>query len=128
MNSPIPYGSMNTNKNKFDCSRNGASEKQFYRNNEPYYSNQPNEECDTQLQFDKNLYSNIGGSMTGSRANPMNESLNAVYSNVDPTAISHRQPMKTEKNLIYSNIQWNTKPENTYSNIAVHSNGILLIL
>ncbi|XP_057321127.1 thyroid receptor-interacting protein 6 [Microplitis mediator] len=75
---------------------------------------------------DKNYYLNIGGNIPAPQAPVLVDdrstraTRNVVYSNVEPAVpIPVPTPINSikEKDIIYSNIQWN-KPENTYSNIT----------
>lgn len=132
MNSPTPYAPLNLEKNDFTSSTgtNGNKPTKFYQNNENFYTNQTDEKFDSKYNYDdKHFYSNVGN--MSAQQNPIDNrsggaGKNAVYSNVDSTMpISIPHSSKKEKDLVYSNIQWNTKPENTYCNIpAAHNAGI----
>ena len=131
-NSPTPYAALSLEKNEFTCAAptNGSKPTKFYQNNENFYTNQADEKFEPKYSYDdKHFYSNVGNipapqvpvdDRSGATAK------SAVYSNVKSTMpISIPHSSKQEKDLVYSNIQWNTKPENTYSNIpGGHSTGI----
>ncbi|XP_058805287.1 lipoma-preferred partner homolog isoform X2 [Phymastichus coffea] len=126
MNSPVPFIPHSVEKTDYPCSMplNGTNTSKIYQNNENFYTNQSPEKFDTMYRYDdKNFYSNIGNlpgpqvPITSDRSN--RSTRNAVYSNVEPAIpIPVPKPIQKEKDIIYSNIQWNaTKPENTYCNI-----------
>ncbi|XP_016838527.1 thyroid receptor-interacting protein 6 isoform X3 [Nasonia vitripennis] len=126
MNTPAPFIPHNVDKSDYPRSTptNGDSSK-FYQKNENFYTNQPQEKFNPLYRYDdKNFYSNIGNMpapqvpLTNDRAN-RSTTRNAVYSNIEPAIpIPIPQPIQKEKDIVYSNIQWNTtKPENTYCNI-----------
>lgn len=134
MNSPVPFIPHSTEKNDYPRSMtlNGADTSKIYQNNENFYTNQPPEKFDTMYRYDdKNFYSNIGNlpgpqvPITSDRSD--RSTRNAVYSNIEPAIpIPVPKPIQKEKDIIYSNIQWNSsKPENTYCNIPApgHNNG-----
>lgn len=136
MNSPAPFIPHNVDKNEYPRSTptNGTDASKFYQKNENFYTNQPQEKFDPMYRYDdKNFYSNIGNipapqvPVTSDRLN--RSTRNAVYSNIEPAIpIPVPQPIQKEKDIVYSNIQWNTtKPENTYCNIPAqgHSTGEL---
>lgn len=131
MNSPTPYAPLNINKNEFRClaSSNGGEGGKFYNtNNENFYSNQPSEKFEPKYRYDeKNLYSNIGENVAVPQVPAEGRSSrNAVYSNIETNRPMFSRQVK-EKDLVYSNINWNNKLENTYSNIpSVHGNGNFL--
>ncbi|XP_063984984.1 lipoma-preferred partner homolog [Diachasmimorpha longicaudata] len=127
-NSPAPF-SAPPEKNVFPRSH-GSTEKfykndnNFYQNNDHFYTNESQEKLYTN---EKNFYSNIGniaGPQVPVDDRSRHATRNAVYSNIEP-AVPIPIPVPTpvankEKDIIYSNIQWNNKPENTYSNIPNH--------
>lgn len=134
MNSPTPYAPLNLEKNDFTSSTatNGNKPTKFYQNNENFYTNQTEEKFDSKYNYDdKHFYSNVDN-MSGQQQQqqqqvPDNRSggavKNAVYSNVEstmPISISHSS--KKEKDLVYSNIKWNPKSENTYCNVPAGHN------
>lgn len=141
MNSPTPYAPLNLEKNDFTSSTatNGNKPTKFYQNNENFYTNQTEEKFDSKYNYDdKHFYSNVDN-MSGQQQQqqqqvPDNRSggavKNAVYSNVEstmPISISHSS--KKEKDLVYSNIKWNPKSENTYCNVpAGHNAGKFICL
>ncbi|XP_033229529.1 lipoma-preferred partner homolog [Belonocnema kinseyi] len=125
MNSPTPYAALKLEKNEFTCpapTNGGGKPAKFYQNNENFYTNQE-EKFEPKYSYDdKHFYSNVGN--IAAPQVPVDDrsagaGKNALYSNVVestmPISIPHSS--KQEKDLVYSNIQWNTKPENTYSNI-----------
>ena len=145
MNSPAPYIPHAAEKNDYPRSTptNGSDTSKFYHKTENFYSNQPPaEKFDPVYRYDdKNYYSNIGN-MPAPQVPIANidrlknqidhrSTRNAVYSNIEPAIpIPVPQPIQKEKDIVYSNIQWNTsKPENTYCNIPAqgHSSGKLFI-
>lgn len=147
MNSPSPYVGSNVEKNDFSRSStapptNGNENAKFYHNNENFYTNQREEKFEPKYGYDeKNFYSNVqqqqqqqSGSIPAPQTSHEDRSSratrNAVYSNVEPPVpIPVPATVTKGKELIYSNIQWNPKPENTYSNIpAAHSNGEFTII
>ncbi|XP_043667664.1 thyroid receptor-interacting protein 6 isoform X2 [Vespula pensylvanica] len=124
MNSPSPYVSMNMEKNDFNIPTltNGKETVKLYQNNENFYVHQTKEKFEPKYGYDeKNYYSNVGN--LPAPQVPVEDrndraTNSAVYSNVEsPAPISVPVPKKTEKDIIYSNIQWNPKSENTYSNL-----------
>ena len=142
MNSPLPYVASNVEKNEFPRTvgdpratpSNGNEHAKFYHNNENFYTNQRDEKFEPKYGYDeKNFYSNVQQHQPGSGPAPQishedrssRATRNAVYSNVEPPVpIPVPATVTKGKDLIYSNIQWNPKPENTYSNIpASHNNG-----
>lgn len=134
MNSPTPYAPLNLEKNDFTSSTaatNGNKPTKFYQNNENFYTNQTEEKFDSKYNYDdKHFYSNVDNISTPQVPIDNNRSggvvKNALYSNVEstmPISIPHSSNKK-EKDLVYSNIQWNTKPENTYCNVpGAHNAG-----
>ncbi|XP_015610259.1 thyroid receptor-interacting protein 6 [Cephus cinctus] len=125
-NSPPSYGptSLDAETNDFDLKppSNGSEVGKFYHNNDNIYTNQEAEKFEPKYGYDeKNFYSNVGN-MPASQV-PVEDKLSrasrsAVYSNIEPPVpLPIPAPVKKEKDLIYSNIQWNSKQENTYSNI-----------
>ena len=131
MNSPTPYASLNLEKNEFTCpaATNGNKATKFYQNNENFYTNRPEEKFEAKYSYDdKHFYSNVGNIPAPQvRVEDRSDETvkNAVYSNVESTMpLSIPHSAKKEKDLVYSNIQWNTKPESTYCNIpAAHRTG-----
>lgn len=131
MNSPSPYVSMNMEKNDFNIPTltNGKETVKLYQNNENFYVHQTKEKFEPKYGYDeKNYYSNVGN--LPAPQVPVEDrndraTNSAVYSNVEsPAPISVPVPKKTEKDIIYSNIQWNPKSENTYSNLpSTHTSG-----
>lgn len=130
MNSPSPYVPMSMEKNDFNMPTltNGKENMKLYQNNENFYMHQAKEKFEPKYGYDeKNYYSNVGNLPAPQvpvedRSDRATRSV--VYSNVEPPVpISVPTPKKTEKDIIYSNIQWNIKSENTYSNIPpIHNN------
>ncbi|XP_014615204.1 PREDICTED: thyroid receptor-interacting protein 6 isoform X1 [Polistes canadensis] len=124
MNSPSPYVPMNMEKNDFNIPTltNGKETVKLYQNNENFYVHQTKEKFEPKYGYDeKNYYSNVGNlpapQVPVEDRNDRSTN-SAVYSNVEsPSPISVPAQKKTEKDIIYSNIQWNPKSENTYSNI-----------
>lgn len=102
---------------------NGKETSKLYQNNDSFYACQSDEKFEPKYRYDeKNYYSNIGNMpapqvpVADDRANRATR--NAVYSNIEPPVpIPVPAPIKTEKDIIYSNIQWSPKPENTYCNV-----------
>ncbi|XP_032684294.1 thyroid receptor-interacting protein 6 isoform X2 [Odontomachus brunneus] len=102
---------------------NGKETSKLYQNNDSFYACQSDEKFEPKYRYDeKNYYSNIGNMpapqvpVPDDRANRATR--NAVYSNIEPPVpIPVPTPIKTEKDIIYSNIQWSPKPENTYCNV-----------
>lgn len=103
----------------------------FYQNNEHLYTNDVQENFESRRGYNENnFYSNIGN--VAAPQVPADDRSNratrdVVYSNIEPAVpIPVPAPITKEKEIIYSNIQWNNKPENTYSNIpAAHNHGKL---
>ncbi|XP_014203442.1 lipoma-preferred partner homolog isoform X2 [Copidosoma floridanum] len=140
MNSPAPYVSHNAEKNDYArfTSTNGSDSSKFYQKNENLYANQLQDKFDPVFNYDKNrydeknFYSNIGN-MPGPQVPNIidrtsgtladQSSRDVVYSNIEPAIpIPVPQPVQKEKDIVYSNIQWNTtKPESTYCNIPSQS-------
>ncbi|XP_012275150.1 thyroid receptor-interacting protein 6 [Orussus abietinus] len=125
-NSPSPYVSLNVEKNDFgrrSSPTNSGDSVKYYQSDQNFYANQPEEKFEPKYGFDeKNFYSNVGNMPApqvpvedrSSRA-----TRNVVYGNIEaPVPIPVPAPHKKEKDLIYSNIQWNAKPENTYCNVS----------
>lgn len=122
MNSPLPYVPAGPKKgpdyHHGNHTRNGASGDSKYYRSENLYANQ------SEAYDEKNLYSNIGN-MPAPQV-PVDDRSRAatrqvVYGNIEPAVpIAIPEPIKTNKDLIYSNIQWSSKPENTYCNIPAH--------
>ena len=134
MNSSTPFLKQSTIKNDFIQSTpsNGTSSSNIYQNNENFYTNQAREKFNHSYKYDDtNLYSNIGNipapQVPTSNDGSSRATRNAVYSNIEPAVpIPVPQLIQKEKDLVYSNIQWNpTRTENTYCNIPAqnHSNG-----
>ncbi|KAK0175217.1 hypothetical protein PV327_008983 [Microctonus hyperodae] len=98
----------------------------FYQNNEHLYTNELQDKFQPKHEYDKNFYSNITNVAApqvpvDDRSNRATR--NAVYSNIEPAIpIPVPAPITKEKEIIYSNIQWNNKPENTYCNISAAHN------
>ncbi|XP_034940113.1 thyroid receptor-interacting protein 6 [Chelonus insularis] len=141
-NSPSPYVRPNVDKNVYpgvsstltSVSVPGSLQQSnnfYHTNNENFYQNEHMYKNELREKYDgkrgyndeKNYYSNIGENIpspqipsTDERSNRTTR--NVVYSNIEPAVpIPVPTPMKSkEKDIIYSNIQWN-KPENTYCNI-----------
>ncbi|KAK0080458.1 hypothetical protein PV326_008152 [Microctonus aethiopoides] len=94
----------------------------FYQNNEHLYTNELQDKFQPKHEYDKNFYSNITN--VAAPQVPVDDrssraTRNAVYSNIEPAIpIPVPAPITKEKEIIYSNIQWNNKPENTYCNIS----------
>lgn len=129
VNSPSPYVPLNIEKNDFSLSssRNGKDASTVYQNNDNFYMHQADEKLEPKYGYDeKNYYSNVGN--IPAPQVPVEDHLrstrNVVYSNIDPPgSMPVKIGGKTEKDIIYSNIQWNSKPENTYCNIpSAHGN------
>ncbi|XP_046480375.1 thyroid receptor-interacting protein 6 isoform X1 [Neodiprion pinetum] len=132
-NSPAPYvpqttnvvvAEKNSNAVRNNTPTNGSSLAKFYNTEENIYTNQQQKQDKFQTKYgydDKNFYSNVGNVPSpqvpvDDRASRSNRDV--VYGNRDTASSSSMQmPPKKEKDLIYSNIQWNVKPENMYSNI-----------
>lgn len=100
----------------------------FYQNNEHLYTNELQDKFQPKHEYDKNFYSNITN--VAAPQVPVDDrssraTRNAVYSNIEPAIpIPVPAPITKEKEIIYSNIQWNNKPENTYCNISeAHNHG-----
>ncbi|XP_029043541.1 thyroid receptor-interacting protein 6 isoform X1 [Osmia bicornis bicornis] len=129
MNSPSSYVPLNIEKNEFSLSTstNGKDIPKSYQNNENFYTHQIDEKFEPKYGYDeKNYYSNIGN-MPAPQVPVEDHSRstrNVVYSNIDsPISMPvNKTGAKTEKDIIYSNIQWNSKPENTYCNLPVAHN------
>lgn len=127
MNTPSPYVPLDI-KNDFSPAMvpaNGKEASKIYQNNDNLYACQPEEKFEPKYRYDeKNYYSNIGNMPApqvpvddrASRA-----SRNTVYSNIEPPVPipvpTYKYPSESEKDIIYSNIQWNPKTENTYCNV-----------
>jgi len=132
MNAPSPYVPLDI-KNDFSqiASANDKETSKLYQNNDNLYTRQPEEKFEPKYRYDeKNYYSNIGNipapqvPVADDRANRATR--NAVYSNIEPTVVSPYEyvPYEMDKEIIYSNIQWNPKTENTYCNVpAAHGAG-----
>lgn len=134
MNAPSPYVPLDI-KNDFSqmVPANGKEASKLYQNNDNLYARQPDEKFEPKYRYDeKNYYSNIGNMpapqvpVVDDRANRATR--NAVYSNIEPpvpTVVStYEYPYEMDKEIIYSNIQWNPKTENTYCNVpATHGAG-----
>ncbi|XP_043278757.1 thyroid receptor-interacting protein 6 [Venturia canescens] len=137
-NSPSPYvpsGGSLKNENPHSSNvplKNGCENSKFYNSNETFYTNEPHDGFAMKYDYDdKHFYSNIQQKQMGNipslqdlhdqrSKRPIN---NAVYSNVEPTPpILQPALVNNGKDLIYSNIQWNRKSENTYSNIPATDN------
>lgn len=137
MNAPSPYVALDI-KNDFSqmASANGKEASKpapLYQNNDSLYACQPEDKFEPKYRYDeKNYYSNIGNMPApqvpvddrASRATIRN----AVYSNIEPPVPipvpAYKYPNEAEKDIIYSNIQWNPKTENTYCNVPpAHSAG-----
>lgn len=102
----------------------------FYKDNENFYQNDnhlyTNETRDKSYSSDKSFYSNIGSIAepqvpVEARSN-RGAVRDVVYSNIEPAAPIPVPAPTNDRNIIYSNIQWNNKPENTYSNIPSNQN------
>ncbi|XP_025153073.1 thyroid receptor-interacting protein 6 isoform X2 [Harpegnathos saltator] len=127
MNTPSPYAPLDI-QNDFSqmVPANGKEASKLYQNNDSFYACQSDEKFEPKYRYDeKNYYSNIGNMpapqvpMADDRASRATR--NAVYSNIEPPVpIPVPAPIKTEKDIIYSNIQWSPKPENTYCNVPPH--------
>ncbi|XP_012530479.1 thyroid receptor-interacting protein 6 isoform X3 [Monomorium pharaonis] len=131
MNAPSPYVPLDI-KNDFSqmAPANGGKEASKIYQNDNLYVHQPEEKFEPKYRYDeKNYYSNIGNMpapqvpvVTDNRAN--RACTNAVYSNIEPpvpTVGAYEYPYEMNKEIIYSNIQWNPKTENTYCNVpAAH--------
>lgn len=111
---------------------NGKDASKIYQNNDSLtYARQPDEKFEPKYRYDeKNYYSNIGNMPAPQVPVPdaNRATRNAVYSNVEPpvpTVVSaYEYPYEMDKEIIYSNIQWNPKTENTYCNVpATHGAG-----
>lgn len=131
MNAPSPYVPLDV-QNDFSQipPTNGKETSKLYQNNDNFYVCEPEEKFEPKYRYDeKNYYSNVGNMpapqvpVTDDRANRATR--NAVYSNIEPPVpIPVPAPIKTEKDIIYSNIQWSPKPENTYCNLPpAHGSG-----
>ncbi|XP_014224949.1 lipoma-preferred partner homolog [Trichogramma pretiosum] len=131
MNTPAPFTPQNLNKNEYlgQTSLNGTNSSISYQNSENFYSNEPREKFNSAYRYDdKNVYSNIGN-LPAPQVPVLNErshnsTRNAVYSNIEPAVpIPVPQPIQKEKDIVYSNIQWNnSKVENTYCNVPSQGN------
>lgn len=137
MNTPSPYVPLDTKKDYSQISSANGKEasSQIYQNDTLYH--QPEEKFEAKYRYDeKSYYSNIGN-MPAPQVPPADNAANratrnAVYSNVKsmpapvvplPSSAPYKNFPK-EKDIIYSNIQWNPKTENTYCNVpAQHSIG-----
>ncbi|XP_012255404.2 PDZ and LIM domain protein 5-like isoform X1 [Athalia rosae] len=126
-NSPTPYIPQTTSAEKHDVAHNtptnGNSLRKLCNNEENLCTNQMQEKLQPKYGYiEKNFYSNIG-SMSAPQP-PVDDraiktNRDAVYENSEAAlASSIQKTAKKEKDLIYSNIQWNAKPENMYSNIS----------
>lgn len=137
MNTP-PYIPLDMKKNySQDASATSKNTSHIYHD-DTLCQHQLEEKFETKYRYDeKNYYSNIGN-IPAPQVPPLDNSANqacrnAVYSNIKPVSapvvslpsIPYKNFSKeTEKDIIYSNIQWNSKTENTYCNIpAQHSIG-----
>ncbi|KAL6262451.1 hypothetical protein P5V15_007536 [Pogonomyrmex californicus] len=134
VNTPSPYVPLDI-KNDFSQIELPANDKEvppkLYQNNDNLYARQTEEKFEPKYRYDeKNYYSNVGNMpapqvpVPDDRANRATR--NAVYSNVEPsvpTMVSaYEYPYEMDKEIIYSNIQWGPKTENTYCNVpATHS-------
>lgn len=121
-NSPTPYTPINVEKNDFSLSSttNGKDTSKLYQNNDNFYAHQGEEKFESKYGYEeKNYYSNVGNLPAPQvPTEDHSRSIRNVYSNIDPSGNIQIKPGgKTEKDIIYSNIQWNSKPENTYCNI-----------
>ncbi|EGI70860.1 PREDICTED: thyroid receptor-interacting protein 6 isoform X2 [Acromyrmex echinatior] len=129
MNAPSPYVPLDI-KNDFSqkmTPANGKETSKIYQNNDNLYARQPEEKFEPKYRYDeKNYYSNIGNMpapqvpVADDRVNRATR--NAVYSNIEPPVGSAYEyvPYEMNKEIIYSNIQWNPKTENTYCNVPAH--------
>ncbi|XP_018399718.1 PREDICTED: lipoma-preferred partner homolog isoform X4 [Cyphomyrmex costatus] len=107
---------------------NGKEASKIYQNNDNLYTRQPEEKFEPKYRYDeKNYYSNIGNmpapQVPVAEDRASRATRNAVYSNIEPPVGSTYEyvPYEMEKEIIYSNIQWNPKTENTYCNVpATH--------
>ncbi|XP_076292872.1 lipoma-preferred partner zyxin isoform X1 [Lasioglossum baleicum] len=123
-NSPTPYVPINIEKNDFSVSSttNGKDTSKLYQNNDNFYARQTNEKFEPKYGYDeKNFYSNVGNLPAPQvpAEDHSRSARNVVYSNIDPPgSMQNKTGSKTENDIIYSNIQWNSKPENTYCNIS----------
>lgn len=127
---PSPYVPLDI-KNDFSqmLPANGKEASKIYQN-DALYARQPEEKFEPKYRYDeKNYYSNIGNMpapqvpVADDRANRATR--NAVYSNIEPpvppVVTAYEYPYEMDKEIIYSNIQWNPKTENTYCNVpAAH--------
>lgn len=123
-NSPLPYqpspdaSSVNNQASKFYKNTDN-----FYQNNEHLYTN---ETIDKSYASEKNFYSNIGNiaepQVPVDERSTRGTTRDVVYSNIEPAAPIPVPAPTNDRNIIYSNIQWNNKPENTYSNIPSSQN------
>lgn len=133
-NSPSSYVPLNIEKNDFSLSTASSNENgkevpsKSQRNNENFYvhTQSSDEKFEPKYGYEeKNYYSNVGN-MPAPQVpvdDHLRSSKSVVYSNIDlPMSMSANKPPKTEKDIIYSNIQWNSKPENTYCNIPPSHN------
>lgn len=133
MNAPSPYVPLDI-KNEFSpmAPANGKEASNLYQNNDNLYPREPEEKFEPKYRYDeKNYYSNIGNMpapqvpVADDRANRATR--NAVYSNIEPpvpVSAYEYVPYEMDKEIIYSNIQWNPKTENTYCNVpAAHGAG-----
>lgn len=117
------------------ASANGKDASKLYQNNDGLYARQPDEKFEPKYRYDeKNYYSNIGNMpapqvpVADDRASRATR--NVVYSNVEPPVVSayREYPYEMDKEIIYSNIQWGPKTENTYCNVpAAHGAGKNLV-
>ncbi|XP_011503449.1 PREDICTED: LIM domain-containing protein 1 isoform X2 [Ceratosolen solmsi marchali] len=126
VNSPVPFIPYSMSKNEYSHSTltNGRDSSIFYKKNENFYTN-------SMYNYeDKHFYSNIGN-VPAPQVPILNDkfnksTINAVYSNIEPTVpILVPQSIPKEKDIVYSNIQWNkSRSENTYCNMPAQSHGI----
>ncbi|XP_066593503.1 thyroid receptor-interacting protein 6 isoform X2 [Prorops nasuta] len=126
MNSPSPYVPVNLEKNEFSHSvqTNNVESTKIYQNSDNFYIQQNSDKFEPKYGYDeKNYYSNVGSMPApqvpvGIEDSASKSIRDVVYSNIDPPqSVPVPAPMKAQKDLIYSNIQWSSKPENTYCNI-----------
>lgn len=126
MNTSASYAPLNVQNDFAQIPPTNEKEKLYQNDN--FYVCQPEQKFEPKYRYDeKNYYSNIGN-MPAPQV-PVTDSnratRNVVYSNIEPPVpIPVPIPVKTEKDIIYSNIQWSPKPENTYCNLpSAHNNG-----
>lgn len=133
MNTPSPYVPLDI-KNDFSqmASTNGKEASKIYQN-DTLYACQSEEKFEPKYRYDeKNYYSNIGNmpapQVPVAEDRASRATRNAVYSNIEPPVPipvpAYKYANDTQKDIIYSNIQWNPKTENTYCNVPpAHSAG-----